>query len=77
VRVATGAVFYVAVMAVIERERDMACRPGSSGGSAEGFFFWRLRRAVRGIEVWCSSRAFHPNILALFQRIKTELNFDQ
>jgi hypothetical protein len=26
-------------MAVIERERDMACQPGSSGGSAEGFFF--------------------------------------
>jgi hypothetical protein len=42
-----------------------------------GLFFWRLRRAVRGIEVWCSSRAFHPNILALFQRIRTELNFDQ
>jgi hypothetical protein len=34
-------------MAVIERERDMACQPGSSGGSAEGFF-WRLPRAVTG-----------------------------
>jgi hypothetical protein len=26
-------------MAMIERERNMACQPGSSGGSAEGFFF--------------------------------------
>jgi hypothetical protein len=33
---------------VIERDRDMACQLGSSGGSAERFFFWRLRRAVRG-----------------------------
>jgi hypothetical protein len=33
----TSAVFWEAVLAVIERERDMACQPGSSGGSAEGF----------------------------------------
>ena len=26
------------VIAVIERKRDMSCQPGSSGGSAEGFF---------------------------------------
>jgi hypothetical protein len=45
---------------VIERERNMACQPGSSGGSAEGFL-WRLRRAIRirsGVEVWCSSHDF-------------------
>jgi hypothetical protein len=30
-----------------ERERGtLAYQPGSSGGSAEGFF-WRLRRAIR------------------------------
>jgi hypothetical protein len=34
----------------MERERDMACQPGSSGGSSEGFF-WRLRRAVRDGDV--------------------------
>jgi hypothetical protein len=28
----------------------MACQQGSSGGSAEGFF-WRLRRAVRDGDV--------------------------
>jgi hypothetical protein len=30
--------YWEAVLAVIERERDMACQPGSSVGSAEGFF---------------------------------------
>jgi hypothetical protein len=30
-------------MAVIERERDMACQPGSSGGSAEGILKLRAR----------------------------------
>jgi hypothetical protein len=35
----TCAVFREAVLAVIERERDMTCQPGSSGGSAEGFSF--------------------------------------
>jgi hypothetical protein len=44
----TCAVFWEAV---IERERDMACQPGSSGGSAEGFSFWRLRRAVSGGDI--------------------------
>jgi hypothetical protein len=29
----------------------MACQPGSSGGSAEGCIFWRLRRAVRGGDI--------------------------
>jgi hypothetical protein len=41
------------VIAIIERKRDMACQPGSSRGSAEGFFL-RLRRAIQirsGVEV--------------------------
>jgi hypothetical protein len=37
---ATGVVFWEAVMAAMKRKRDMACQPGSSGGSARLLFFF-------------------------------------
>jgi hypothetical protein len=39
------------VMAVIQRKRDMACQPGSSRGSAEGFFFNGCAELFRGVVV--------------------------
>jgi hypothetical protein len=39
------------VIAVIQRKRDLACQPGSSRGSAKGFFFNSCAELFRGVVV--------------------------
>jgi hypothetical protein len=46
-------VFWETVLAVIERERDMACQPGSFGGSAEGFFLAAAPGCYRVMTLGC------------------------
>jgi hypothetical protein len=65
-------------MAVIERERDMACQPGSSRGSARLPFFFNtycmgansfagcLRRLCRGL-FWRLRRAVTGWLFSLFK----------